>query len=177
MSSYLTVRYNKGMSEDIIDRIVRESGEAWPEYDRVSGEAALRIMRAYYFMDQAFCQALAEHDLIPGEFGVLIELRLSGPPFRLTPTQLYNRLLVTSGGMTGRLDKLEKRDLIRRLPDRTDRRSILVELTDCGREFIDRVYVNHMAIEQRSVGGLDQTEKVQLTALLKKVLDELEQSA
>ncbi len=165
------------MSEDIIDRLIRESAEVWPDFDRVSSEAVLRILRAHYFIDQELSRSLAEYDLVLGEFGVLAELRLSGPPFRLTPTQLYNRLLVTSGGMTGRLDKLEKRDLICRHPDPNDRRSILVELTDSGRVLIDEVCLAYIATEEDMVKVLSPAERGELVGLLKKLLVDLEQRA
>ena len=94
------------MNEDVVCRIVRETSQAWPEYEASSLEVVLRILRAYHFIDRDLLRGEAGHELNPGEFGVLVELRLAGPPYRMTPTQLYNRSLITSGGMTGRIDRL-----------------------------------------------------------------------
>ncbi len=77
--------------------------------------------------------------------------------------------------MTGRLDKLEKRDLICRHPDPNDRRSILVELTDSGRVLIDEVCLAYIATEEDMVKVLSPADRGKLVGLLKKLLDDLEQ--
>ena len=79
--------------------------------------------------------------------------------------------------MTGRLDKLEKRDLICRHPDPNDRRSILVELTDSGRVLIDEVCLAYIATEEDMVKVLSPAERGELVGLLKKLLGDLEQRA
>ena len=58
-------------------------------------EAAERVMRDH--MNPLF----AEAGLQPGEFDVLATLRRSGEPYMLSPTQLYEALMISSGGMTG----------------------------------------------------------------------------
>ena len=100
------------MSQDNIGRILREAGQAWPGYNASSLEVVLRISRAYHFMDQELVRCNANYDVSRGEVSALIELRLAGPPHRMTPTQLYNCLLLTSGGMTGRIDRLEGSGLV-----------------------------------------------------------------
>ena len=110
----------------------------------------------------------------PGEFGVLIELRLAGEPYKLTPTQLYNRLLVSSGGMTGRVDRLERRDLVRRMPDPNDRRSVLVELTDIGFELVEEAAKSQHSVEEHLVESLTVEERQQLVGLLRKLLLDIE---
>ena len=162
------------MNEDMIDRVVRETAQAWPERDASSEEVVLRILMAGHFMAQEMEYGLLEFDLNPGEFGVLIELRLTGSPYRLTPTQLYNRLLVTSGGMTGRIDKLEKRGLVRRVPDPSDRRSVLVEITDSGLELINEAVKSQHGVEDHLVEGLTIDERQQLAPILRKLLMDIE---
>ena len=114
------------------------------------------------------------HDLAPGEFGVLFNLRLAGPPYKMTPTQLHTRLLVTSGGMTGRLDRLQRRGLLCRLPDPEDRRSILVELTESGLELIEGVAHTHLGIMEHLTEGLTLEERDCLVGLLRKLLFHIE---
>ena len=164
------------MTEDNVSRIVRESCHAWPGYEGHSLEVGLRILRAYHFFDQELVRGLAEFDVSPGEFGVLFNLRLAGPPYRMTPTQLYTRLLVTSGGMTGRIDRLQRRGLVCRLPDPEDRRSILVELTERGLEHFEGVARTHLHIMEHLTAGLTSEERDCLAGLLRKLLFGIESS-
>ena len=162
------------MTEDNVSRIVRESGQAWPGYEASSLEVVLRILRAYHFFDQALVRGLADFDVSPVDSGVLIELRLAGPPYKMTPTQLYSRLLVNSGGMTGRIDRLERRGLVCRLPDPEDRRSILVELTESGLEHFEGVARTHLGIMEHLTAGLTSEEREYLAGLLRKLLLDIE---
>ena len=164
------------MSEDIVGRIVREACQAWPGYESSTLEVVLRIMRAYHFFDQELVRGLVEYDVSPAEFGVLIELRLAGPPYKMTPTRLHNRLLVTSGGMTGRIDRLQSRGLVCRLPDPDDRRSILVELTESGHELIEVASHTHFRIMEQLTKGLTSEERDCLAGLLRKLLFDIESS-
>lgn len=162
------------MNEDIVSRIAREACQAWPGYETSSIEVVLRILRAYHFIDQELVRGLVDYELSPGEFGVLIELRLAGPPYKMTPTQLHHRLLVTSGGMTGRIDRLERSGLVCRLPDAEDRRSILVELTESGLELIEGASHAHFRIIEHLTEGLTLAERDCLASLLRKLLFDIE---
>ena len=164
------------MFEDNVSRIVRESCQEWPGYEAYSLEVVLRILRAYHFFDRELVRGLAEFDVSPGEFGVLFNLRLAGPPYKMTPTQLHNRLLVTSGGMTGRIDRLQSRGLVCRSPDPEDRRSILVELTESGLEHFEGVAHTHLRIMQHLTAGLTSEERDCLAGLLRKLLFDIESS-
>src|SRR5690242_5045143 len=93
--------------------------------------------------------------VLASEFGVnlaegdvLFTLRRAGEPYRLSPTQLAAHQLVATGTMTGRLDRLEKRGLVRRIPHPTDRRALEVELTAEGLRMVDEVISVHVAREQ-----------------------------
>jgi len=164
------------MTEDNVSRIARESCQAWPGYEASSLEVILRILRAYHFIDQELVRGLADFDVSPGEFGVLFNLRLAGPPYKMTPTQLYNRLLITSGGMTGRIDALQRRGLVCRVPDPEDRRSILVQLTETGLEHFEGVAQTHLRIMEHLTAGLTLEERDCLAGLLRKLLHNIESS-
>ena len=110
----------------------------------------------------------AKFGLQRGEFDVLATLRRSGAPFTLTPTDLYEATMMTSGGMTARLDRLEKRGLIARRPNPEDRRGTLVTLTDQGRELVESAVVPHAANETRLLSPLTPEEQGQLNDLLRK---------
>jgi DNA-binding MarR family transcriptional regulator len=127
-------------------------------------ELALRAQRDH--IDPLF----ARHGLQPGEFDVLATLRRSGAPYALSPTKLYEATMVSSGGMTNRIDKLEKAGLIERSANPNDRRSNLVALTAKGKALIDEIVPKHIENEVRLLAGLSTQEVVQLNALTQKML-------
>lgn len=108
-----------------------------------------------------------------GEFDVLATLRRSGPPYELTPTALYEATMVSSGGMTSRLDRLEKAGLVARRPHPEDRRASLVALTAAGHDLLDDLLPRHVENERRVLAGLEAAEQQQLNALLAKLLHSL----
>src|ERR1700757_2457613 len=112
---------------------------------------------------------LAEAGLQIGEFDVLATLRRSGEPYMLSPTQLYEAAMISSGGMTNRLDRLERAGLVERRPDPNDRRGKLIALTDAGRRVVDETIGRHVANEERLLSVLTETEQETLDALLKKL--------
>lgn len=113
----------------------------------------------------------AEAGLQHGEFDVLATLRRSGAPYLLSPTQLYEVTMISSGGMTNRLDRLEKAGLIERRPDPDDRRGKLIALTDRGKGLIDDLIGRHVANEQRVLAAaLSPAEQEALNGLLGKLL-------
>lgn len=114
------------------------------------------------------------HGLQAGEFDVLATLRRAGAPYALTPTQLFGTLMVSSGGMTNRLDRLEKAGLIQRSPNPEDRRGTLVSLTEKGLELMNRLVPLHVENEARLLAALSREEQETLGRLLGKLLDGLE---
>lgn len=115
-----------------------------------------------------------EHELQAGEFDVLASLRRAGAPYALTPTQLFEALMISSGGMTNRLDRLERAGWIRRSPNPEDRRGVLVSLTDEGLALMNRLIPRHVANEARLLAALSREEQETLSRLLGKLLDGLE---
>jgi DNA-binding MarR family transcriptional regulator len=88
----------------------------------------------------------------------------------MNPTTLFDTMVLSSGAMTNRLDRLEEMALVRRLPDPNDRRGRLVELTAKGRELVDKTIVDHLANEEQLLAGLSASERRQLADLLRKLL-------
>ena len=105
---------------------------------------------------------------------MLATLRRSGAPYQLSPTELFRSMMVTSGTMTNRIDRLTEKDLVRRIPDPEDRRGILVELTEQGRKLIDSALASHVSNEERLLQSLSPEEQSTLAALLGKWLSSLE---
>lgn len=109
-------------------------------------------------------------DLQAGEFDVLATLRRSGRPFSLAPTHLFKALMVSSGGMTNRLDRLEKAGLIARKPNPEDRRGTLVSLTEKGITLINTMMPLHVENERKALSGLSREEQQTLNFLLDKLV-------
>jgi len=112
----------------------------------------------------------ARFGLQAGEFDVLATLRRSGSPYALTPTDLYEATMVTSGAMTNRLDRLEKAGLILRGPHPNDRRGIVVQLTEKGLALIDEALTAHVANEHEILAALTPAERETLSRLLEKLI-------
>ena len=127
-------------------------------------EAAERLTRDH------FNPLFAKAGLQSGEFDVLATLRRSGDPYMLSPTSLYEAMMISSGGMTNRLDRLERAGLIERRPDPNDRRGKLIALTAAGRRVIDETLTRHVANEERLMSVLTTAEQEKLNALLKKLI-------
>ena len=131
--------------------------------------------RLVSYIDRELDSNFARFGINRAAWDVLASLRRSGPPFRLTPTELYRGLMRTSGAVANQLRRLEEAGLVRRLPDPHDRRSTLVELTKEGRALVQRVVPSHLETERRILGALDPGEQAALAGLLKKLLLSCEQ--
>jgi DNA-binding MarR family transcriptional regulator len=112
----------------------------------------------------------AQFGLQAGEFDVLATLRRSGAPYTLTPTALYEATMISSGGMTNRIDRLEKAGLVERRPHPSDRRGALVALTEKGGALIDKAVGAHVANERAILDLLTRTERAALDRLLAKLI-------
>lgn len=133
-----------------------------------------RISRAAQALRRPLEATFRRFGLNGGEFDVLATLRRSGAPYTLTPTALFTELMLSSGAMTNRLDRLEQAGLIQRRPDPADRRGTLVVLTPVGLTLIDAAVAEHVANERRLLTPLTADEQVQLAGLLRKLLPALE---
>jgi DNA-binding MarR family transcriptional regulator len=156
--------------EDEVDRIVNKWKTVRPDLDTAPAHVLQRITRAYGLQSTSFNKVFARYGLTWGEHLVLAALRRAGPPYRMNPTTLFNAMMLSSGAMTNRLDRLEEMGLIRRLADPDDRRGRLVELTPKGLKLVDEAVVAHFANEDRLLGGLSAKERDTLAGLLKKLL-------
>jgi DNA-binding MarR family transcriptional regulator len=158
------------MAEDEIDRIVGQWNAVRPELDVSPTHVLQRITRLGLLQAASFEELFARHGLTWGEYVVLAALRRAGPPYQMNPSSLSGSVILSSGGMTKRLDSLERSGLVDRLPDPADRRGRLVALTDKGRELVDRAVVEHLANEERLLEALSESERRHLSDLLRKLL-------
>ncbi|MEA2684579.1 MAG: hypothetical protein QOK05_2907 [Chloroflexota bacterium] len=158
------------MAEDAIDRIVAEWNRERPDLDVSPTLVLQRITRLYLLQSASFAEVFARFGITFGEYEVLAALVRSGTPHRLTPGQLTGAMVLSSGAMTNRIDKLERMGLVERLADPKDRRGTLVSLTDRGRRVVDEALHEHLANEERLLSGLSAADRRQLEQLLRKLL-------
>lgn len=141
-----------------------------PDLDFTPVAVIARLGRAARYVDDGLERTFERYDLSRASWDVLAALRRAGPPFRLSPTQLYRALMRTSGAMTNRLQNLEVAGLVSRVPDEADRRGMLVELTEHGRQVFDEVITAHLANEQQLLAALSPRQQRMLADLLKALL-------
>lgn len=158
------------MTQDQVDAILEQWFRERPDLDPSPMGVIGRISRASRYIDQFLQQNFAQFGLNGGEFDVLATLRRSGAPYQLTPTALFSSLMLSSGAMTNRLDRLENAGYIERQPHPNDRRGTLVTLTTQGLELIDSVVAAHIATEQKILTSLTPEEQQVLAGLLRKLL-------
>ena len=157
-------------SLDAVDTIVDEWRRERPELDPSAKHVTGRIVRLASLFQQSYGDAFAEVGLQNGDYGVLAALRRAGAPFQMTPTDLARHRMMTSGGMTAAIDRLERKGFVVRPPNPSDRRGNLVKLTDEGRRIIDEAMSLHTDVEHQLIGALDDRERAALEQLLRKLL-------
>jgi DNA-binding MarR family transcriptional regulator len=156
---------------DAVDRITAQWRRERPDLDPAPMGVVGRISRISTLIQRELEVVFAEHGLAGAEFDVLATLRRAGP---LTPGELGRSTMVTSGGMTKLLDRLESRDLVRRAPDPRDRRGKLIALTRDGRSLVDRAVEQHLENEERLLADLSTAKRARLAALLRELLVSLD---
>ncbi|MEO3430813.1 MarR family transcriptional regulator [Pelagibius sp. CAU 1746] len=160
---------------DWVDKIVAQWERERPDLDLLPMEVIGRLSGAAALISRdRLAPFFAAHGLQMGEFDVIATLRRAGKPHRLTPTALYESLMVSSGGMTARLDRLEKAGLVERRPNPEDRRGTLVGLTKKGLALVEKLVGEHVENERRLLAGLTRGEQRDLNRLLTKLLGSLD---
>lgn len=155
------------MDTDQVDEIVAQWSRERPDVD-VSGMAIIgRISRLNQTIRPRLNAVFAAHDLESWEFDVLATLLRNGPPHQLTPGELLDSMMITSGAMTNRLKRLEQRGFVQRVGSPTDGRQVLVNLTPAGLAKVDAALVDHAANESDIISSLTQRQQDQLVKLLR----------
>ena len=155
---------------DNVEHYLQQWRTERPDIDASPMGVLGRISRAQMFLGRELQKNFAAYGLQTYEFDILATLRRSGPPFRLTAGALVESSMVTSGAITHRIDRLAARELVSRETDPSNRRSVLITLTDSGRSLVDDVVVHHVDREKQLLSALDANEQEQLAALLRKLL-------
>ncbi len=159
----------RGVRDEVDDLVAGWRAER-PDLDLEPLQVLSRISRLARHLDRARRAAFTAHDLETWEFDVLSALRRQGPPYQLSPGALLRATLVTSGTMTNRIDRLAEAGLVARYPDPADKRGVLVQLTERGREVADASLTDLLQQERELLGGLNAAERTQLADLLRILL-------
>ena len=156
-------------TSDEVDRIV----DAWlrerPDLNFAPLQVLSRVGRLAKHLDRARRTAFALSELESSEFDVLSALRRAGSPFQLSPKQLLQQTLVSSGTMTNRIDRLVTRELVQRRTDPNDGRGILVVMTPAGLSRVDAAITRLVDAEAELLGALSAAEQERLAGLLRKL--------
>ena len=155
--------------EDEVDRIVGAWNTQRPDLDFSPLEVLSRMDRLSRHLDRARRDVFRRSDLEPWEWDVLSALRRAGSPFQLSPKQLLQQTLVSSGTMTNRIDRLVARRLVRREADPGDGRSVLVTLTEDGRTRVDAAITRLVDVEADLLRALSRGDRDRLAGLLRKL--------
>ncbi|AXA95374.1 MarR family transcriptional regulator TamR [Microbacterium laevaniformans] len=154
---------------DEVDRIVGAWGAQRPDLDFSPLEVLSRVDRLSRHLDRARREAFRRSDLEPWEWDVLSALRRAGEPYQLSPKQLLQQTLVSSGTMTNRIDRLVGRRLVRREADPGDGRSVLVTITDEGKTRVDAAITRLVDAEALLLSVLSRSDRERLAGLLRKL--------
>jgi DNA-binding MarR family transcriptional regulator len=156
---------------DDVDLVVEQWKRERPDLDPSPIAVVGRLSKLAKKLESELGEGLSRFGLSEGDFDALCTLRRSGKPYRLTPTELAEAVLISAAGMTKRLDRLERADFIRREPSPADRRSTLIALTPSGRRIADRALTSHLHDEERLLASLDAGERAELAGLLARLLE------
>ena len=159
---------------DGLDRVVAQWEAEKPHLDTLPMELIGRLMRLSKYIESQVAECHKAYDLKPGEFDVIATLRRSGGEYCLTPSELIDSMMLTSGAMTNRLTRLESKGLIERVNSKQDRRSVSVALTQQGVVLIDEAIEEHGRLQQAIVASLSDSARPELNGLLKTWLAQYE---
>lgn len=162
---------------DHIDRIVAQWRRERPDLDLSALALLARLFRTVHLADRELAKGTAAYGLQPGWFDLLAALRRAGPHYELNPTDLMDATMLSSGGITKRLDRLAEAGFVERCPDPDDRRGTRARLTRKGHASINRAVESHLATEQRLLEPLSRADRKALDHLLRQLLGGLESNA
>jgi DNA-binding MarR family transcriptional regulator len=155
---------------DVIDTVLADWRSARPETKAGALHVVGRILWLGRRYEEAVAQLLSEHHLSYSDYDVLATLRRAGAPFELTPTELAKRVLLSSGGLTACLRRLESSDLVSRHGVPEDRRRLMAKLTPKGFDLVESFIDQRFALADLALVELDRDERDQMEALLRQLV-------
>jgi DNA-binding MarR family transcriptional regulator len=157
---------------DAFDAVLDQWSAERPEMNTASLGVVIRIMGLYRTFLRDATRALEPTGLELWEYDVLSALRRQGRPFELSASRLARETDLSTGAMTNRIDRLERRGLVRRRTDEVDRRAVRVALTREGVAKIDEAVLHRLEAADESLQSLAPDERDMLAVLLRKVVSD-----
>ena len=154
--------------------LVEQWARERPDLDPSPLKVSARVMRVAHLLDIALRPPFAAAGLGNGDFDVLTALRRAGAPYALRPVELSHQMLVTTGAVTKRVDRLAAQGYVDREATADDGRGTLVRLTPAGLDLVDRMIAEHLANLDSLLGALDASERETLAELLSRLAVSLE---
>ncbi|SDK90292.1 DNA-binding transcriptional regulator, MarR family [Glycomyces sambucus] len=158
-----------------VEAIVEQWRCARPDVDPSPIDAVARLMRLAQYWGAEMRRFMAGYDLQTGEFDVLCSLRRTAAPHELTATEFVRTALVTSGAITNRIDRMERKGLVERVRGTEDRRVVRIRLTAKGMQVVEEVYPKHVANQATFLERLSETERKLLVGHLSALLESFEE--
>ncbi|MBN9759511.1 Transcriptional regulator, MarR family [Pseudonocardia sp. Ae406_Ps2] len=162
---------------DAVDLILDQWARHDPELDPSAMAVFGRLHRCFLRYQSQLTPVFERYGISMAAFDVLAALRRSGEPYRQTMRDLGGVTLVTAGGLTQRVDRLEASGLVRRERDAVDGRVVHAQLTPSGLDLVDQVTRAHFANEREMLAGLDEAEQRRLARLLRRLEQSLDEAA
>ena len=148
------------------DGLIEDWRSELPALDFASVRVFLPLRRALQAAEARRAPVLARHGITPAMLDMLVAVRRVGPPYVSTPSDLARQLVLSAGGVSQRLERLEQAGFVERTTNTEDRRSVAVRLTDAGRRALDELIHEYMAHEDQLLAALSADERTQLAVLL-----------
>lgn len=156
---------------DYVAGLISDWQRERPNLDTSPMEVTNRILRTAQLLQARLDEIASDHGLShKGDLDVLTALRRSGRPFEASPSTLARAVQLTTGGMTLRLDRLERSGLIVRSPDPSDRRGVLVRLTPDGQRLVEGALAKALAEQERILAALTSGDQASIAGILGRLL-------
>ncbi|GAB2648772.1 MarR family winged helix-turn-helix transcriptional regulator [Vibrio panuliri] len=159
---------------DTIDRALGQWQNVQPSLNTQPLAIIGRVLRIAKHLENEMASLHKSFGLKPGEFDVLVSLYRSDAPQGLTPSELINAMILTSGAMTNRLDKLEAKHLIQRTHNETDRRSVKVKLTPQGKRLINDILPQHSELQESLIANIEPKMRKNVEQMLAEWMGQFE---
>lgn len=159
---------------DYVRQLVASWQKERPDLDVEPLEVVYRVQRLAARFSAAIERTFQGSGISSADFAVLANLRRAGAPYQLSQRALMDRLNLTSGTISVRIDRLAEAGLVRREPDPGDRRGVLVTLTEPGEDLFDALATKHLANEARLVSALSPADRAELARMLQILLVDFE---
>ncbi len=159
---------------DRIDKILEQWRRERPDLDTTAMGLFGRLRNLALHLSREMEKTFGRFGLNSANFDMLATLRRSGEPYTLSPSDLMETMMVSSGTMTNRIDQLERAGLVARSQNPDDGRSFLISLTPKGLELIDAAVTAHVETQKRLIATLSEGERKALDRLLRNYLADFE---